>query len=118
LRVCPVREEEEAEALVVVLPAARGERVEDLGAVVTLRAASLVEAEDRPDVELARFRGTPELEERAEEGPAHVPGLLVVCVAEERPELHVERADRSGRRRADGEGSKDGERSSARSQRT
>src|SRR5262245_18632948 len=90
-----IGEEEEAEALVVVLPAARHERVEDVCAIVVARAALLVEREDGSDAELARLRRARELEQRPERRPPNHPVRVVARIAEERPELHVER--RGGR---------------------
>src|SRR5438552_1249307 len=92
-----VGEEEQAEALVVLLPARRRERVEDVGAVVVPGPAPLVQAEEGTDEEVAGLGRALELDQGAEGRAAHVARGLVARVAQERPELHVER------RRAGGE---------------
>src|SRR5438552_3086215 len=98
-----VGEEEQAQALVVVLPARRDERVEDVGAVVVPGAAPLVQAEQGADQEVAGLGRAPELDQGAEGRHAHVARGLVARVAEKRPQLHVERcrAAREGERQRD-----------------
>src|SRR5438093_1783412 len=91
-RAVAVREEEEAEGLVAVLPAGRDEREEDVGLVVAIRAALLAEPEERADAEVARLGRASKLQDRAERAPADDVVGLVVRVAKERPELHVEGA--------------------------
>src|SRR5439155_4164 len=65
-RAVAVREEEEAEGLVAVLPAGRDEREEDVGLVVALPAALLAEPEQRADAEVTRLGRAGELQDRAE----------------------------------------------------
>src|SRR5205809_4388299 len=91
-----VGEEEQAEGLVVLLPARRGERVEDVGAVIVPGAAPLVQAEEGTDEEVARLGRALELDQGAEGRPAHVARGLVAGVAQERPQLHVERRGAGG----------------------
>src|SRR5881392_2057271 len=91
-----VGEEEQAEGLVVLLPARRGERVEDVGAVIVPGAAPLVQAEEGADQEVAGLGRTPELDQGAEGRHAHVARGLVAGVAQERPQLHVERRGAGG----------------------
>src|SRR5881296_2754394 len=91
-RAVAVREEEEAEGLVAVPPAGRDEREEDVGLVVALPAALLAEPEQRADAEVTRLGRAGELQDRAERAPADDVVCLVVRVAKERPELHVEGA--------------------------
>src|SRR5262249_31498654 len=80
-----VREEEEADALIVVAPPARGEGVKDVRAIVSRRAPPLVEPEDGPDPEIPALRSARVLEQRPERRPVHQPALVVARVAEERP---------------------------------
>src|SRR5438034_651484 len=91
-----VGEEEQTEGLVVLLPARRGERVEDVGAVIVPGAAPLVQAEEGTDEEVARLGRALELDQGAEGRPAHVARGLVAGVAQERPQLHVERRGAGG----------------------
>src|SRR2546425_35403 len=91
-----VGEEEQAEGLVVLLPARRGERVEDVGAVVVPGAAPLVQAEEGTEEEVAALGRAPELDQGAEGRPAHVARGLVARVAHERPQLDVERRGAGG----------------------
>src|SRR6266404_4148858 len=91
-----VGEEEQAKGLVVLLPARRGERVEDVGAVVVPGAAPLVQVEEGTDEEVAGLGRAPELDQGAEGRAAHVAGGLVARVAHERPQLDVERRGAGG----------------------
>src|SRR6266704_3270579 len=91
-----VGEEEQAEGLVVLLPARRGERVEDVGAVVVPGAVPLVQAEEGTEEEVAGLGRAPELDQGAEDRAAHVARGLVARVAHERPQLDVERRGAGG----------------------
>src|SRR5579871_838875 len=94
-----IREQQQSERLVAILPAARREGEEDVRAVVAHRAAPLVEPEERTDVEVAGLGGAHELDERAEGRPAKVLAFAR-RVAEERPDLEVEAMRRRRQRMA------------------
>ena len=86
-----VGEEQEPEALVVRVPAARGERVEDVGPIAGRRATLLVEVEQRADVEVASLGRAGELDERAEGRPVKLVLGAAAGIAEQGPELHIDR---------------------------